>query len=107
MARRLQDAKMRRLKRKQQEMERVSGGASPVHHSHSTAGMGGAVDTGHHRWQTACSVTKHVGAPCNAWPLLVSSPGRGQQLCSICLPADRLPAHIALPLSRHCMSEQG
>ena len=50
MARRLQDAKMRRLKRKQQEMERVSGGASPVHNSHSTAGMGGAVDAGRHRW---------------------------------------------------------
>ena len=46
---RLQDAKMRRLKRKQQEMERVSGGASPVHNSYSTASMGGAVDAGHHR----------------------------------------------------------
>ena len=39
--------------------------------------------------------------------LVVPSPGRGQQLCSICLPADRLPAHIALPLNRQCMSEQG
>ena len=62
MARRLQDAKMRRLKRKQQEMERVSGGASPVHNSHSTASMGGAVETSHHRWVTTCSVMKRVGA---------------------------------------------